>query len=65
MKKLDILSGKDQKFDDSFVIKLDCNNDIGILYLREQDSTCFFKDRSRTYQLPKEDYDFILEKIGK
>lgn len=59
----DFVFNSDIKFDESFNIKIDCNNDIGIMYLRSQDKICYLKNKDKAYQLSKEDYDFIINKV--
>ena len=51
------------RYAESFNIKIDCNNDIGIMYLRSQDKICYLKNKDKAYQLSKEDYDFIINKV--
>ena len=63
MKNFETVSNLDIKFDESFNIKIDCNNDIGIMYLRSQDKICYLKSKDKAYQLSKEDYDFIINKV--
>lgn len=63
MKNFETVSNLDIKFDESFNIKIDCNNDIGIMYLRSQDKICYLKNKDKAYQLSKEDYDFIINKV--
>ncbi|WP_288682135.1 hypothetical protein [uncultured Eubacterium sp.] len=63
MKNFETVSNSDIKFVESFNIKLDCNNDIGIMYLRSQDKICYLKNKDKAYQLSKEDYDFIINKV--
>ena len=43
MKNFETVSNLDIKFDESFNIKIDCNNDIGIMYLRSRDKICYLK----------------------
>ena len=63
MKNFETVSNSDIKFDESFNIKIDCNNDIGIMYMRSQDKICYLKNKDKAYQLSKEDYDFIINKV--
>lgn len=63
MKNFETVSNSDSKFDESFNIKIDCNNDIGVMYLRKQDRICYLKNKDKAYQLSKEDYDFIINKV--
>lgn len=51
------------KFDESYNIKIDCNNEWGVLYLRESDSTCFTQKKDTMYKFEKEDYEYILQVI--
>ena len=62
MKNFETVSNSDIKFDESFNIEIDCNNDIGIMFLRSQDKICYLKNKDKAYQLSKEDYDFIINK---
>ena len=63
MKNFETVSNSDIKFDESFNRKIDCNNDLGIMYLRSQDKICYLKHKDKAYQLSKEDYDFIINKV--
>lgn len=63
MKNFETVSNLDSKFDESFNIKIDCNNDIGVMYLRKQDRICYLKNKDKAYQLSKKDYDFIMNKV--
>ena len=63
MKNFETVSNSDSKFDESFNIKIDCKNDIGVMYLRKQDRICYLKNKDKAYQLSKEDYDFIINKV--
>lgn len=64
MKNLKTVSDTDIKFDNSFTIKIDCNNEIGIMYLREQDTVVFLRDKSKPYKLSQEDYDYIISYVN-
>ena len=63
MKNFDTVSNLDFMFDVSFNIMIDCNNVIGVMYLRKQDRICYLKNKDKAYQLSKEDYDFIINKV--
>lgn len=45
MKNFETVSNLDIKFDESFNIKIDCNNDIGIMYLLKSGQNMLFEEQ--------------------